>query len=77
MLDKKAGDKVAFSITEDPNPLGVAIPEVLEVLMDQEPELRQRFDAFTDGRKRSLIHAVSAIRDIDKQVRKALDLLQQ
>lgn len=77
VLGKKAGDTVRFSLAEDPNPLGVAIPEVLAALLEQDDTLKAAFDGFTDGRKRSLIHAIKDIKDIDRQVQQAIRLLQQ
>ncbi len=76
-LGKNLGDLVAFSIEEDPDQLGVAIPEVLEVLLAQDPEAKSIFDVLTDGKKRSLIYAILKVKDLDKQVRIALDFLNE
>ncbi|MEL6652413.1 MAG: YdeI/OmpD-associated family protein [Bacteroidota bacterium] len=70
------GDEVHFSIKEDPNPLGVAVPEVLDVLLQQDPEAKQIYDQITDGKKRSLIYTIMKIKDIDKQIQTTLDFLQ-
>lgn len=71
-LGKKRHDMVTFEIFEDPNPLGVEVPEVLQVLIDQDPELKKIYDDFTDGKKRTLIYSIKAVKDIDKQVQKTL-----
>ena len=76
-LDKSLGDLVSFVISEDPNPLGVAIPEVLQVLMDQDTAVKDNFDLLTDGKKRSLIYTIMKIKDIDKQISKVMDFLEE
>lgn len=76
VLGKQKGDVVKFSIAEDPNPLGVAMPEVLAALLEQDEDLKARFDSWTDGRKRTLIHAIKNIKDIDRQVQQAIRLIQ-
>ena len=74
-LGKELGDEVSFEIMEDPNPLGVEIPEVLSVLLEQDEEARRIFDAITDGKKRSLIYSIQKVKDIDKQVEMSLAFL--
>ena len=75
-LGLELGDEFSFYIEEDPNPLGVAIPEVLEVLLAQDPAAKKIFEAITDGKKRSLIYTIARVKDIDKQVRSIMDFLQ-
>ncbi|MEM8567479.1 MAG: DUF1905 domain-containing protein [Bacteroidota bacterium] len=74
-LQKNEGDPVSFEMIEDPNPLGVPMPEVLEVLLAQDEELNRKFEKLTDGKKRSLIYFTTSVKDIDKQVQKALAFL--
>ena len=76
-LKKQIGDIVVFEITEDPNPLGVKIPEALAVLLEQDEAAKAVFDKITDGKKRSLIYSIQKIKDIDKQVQKSLDFLEE
>ena len=75
LLRKKPGDAVRFRLEEDPNPLGVELPEVLEALLEQDEALRKNYDALSDGRKRSLIHTVNRVKDLDKQVQTAVAFL--
>ena len=51
--------------------------EVLTVLIDQDPVAKDRFEALTDGKKRSLIHTINRIKSLDKQVQTALTFLEE
>ena len=61
-LSKQENDVVTFEISEDPNPLGVELPEVLQVLINQYPDAKKIHDSFTDGKKRSLIYSIKVIK---------------
>lgn len=77
LLGKRSGDVVMFEITEDQSPLGVEIPGVLEALLEQDEDAKRIFGAMTDGKKRSLIYLIKRIKDIDKQIQKALTFLNE
>jgi hypothetical protein len=76
-IQKGLGDTIDLVLTEDPNPLGVKMPEVLEVLLSQQDELRQQFEALTPGKQRNVIHTILKIKDMDKQVQTALTLIRE
>ena len=76
-LEKEQGDQVYYQIEEDPDQLGVDMPEVLTVFLEQEPELRKVFNKLTDGKKRSLIYQIIKIKDIDMQIRSIRDFLSE
>lgn len=76
-LKKELGEELRFSIHEDPDPLGVPVPEVLQVLIAQDELARQRYEALTDGKKRSLIFSIQKIKDLDLQVSKTLAFLEE
>ena len=76
-LEKKLGDQVHYQIEEDPDQLGVDMPEVLTVFLEQEPELSKVFNKLTDGKKRSLIYQIIKIKDIDMQIRSIRDFLSE
>ncbi|MEM9299939.1 MAG: YdeI/OmpD-associated family protein [Bacteroidota bacterium] len=76
-LGKEVGAKVSFEIMEDPNPLGVEMPEVLDALLSQDEEAKQTFETMTDGKKRSLVYTILKVKDIDEQVHTALQCLQE
>ena len=79
-IGKKLGDKVSFEIREDPNPLGVDMPEVLEAMLEQDEELKSVFENLSLGKQRSVIFAIQKIKSIDKQIesiRKYIGLVQK
>lgn len=76
-LGKNLGDEVALEIIEDPNPLGVAIPESLEVLLEQDEDAKSIFEQLTDSKKRSLIYSINKVKNIDLQVEKSLAFLEE
>lgn len=74
-LGKGLGDEIAFTLAEDPNPLGVEMPETLSSLLAQDEELKGKFDALTDGKRRSIIHQISRIKNLDLQVARTIELI--
>jgi len=76
-LNKNLHDLVAFNLEVDPDPLGVDIPEVLTELLHQDSEARNTFNLLAHSRKRTLIHRVNRIKNIDIQVRQILDFLEE
>ncbi len=76
-LRKGLGDPVSFEIFEDPEPLGVKVPEVLEVLLEHDTEARETWEKLSDGKKRSLIFSIIKVKDIDLQVQKILQFLNE
>ncbi len=75
-VGKELGDEVEFRLEEDPNPLGVAMPEVLTALLAQDAELKSRYDALSMGNKRHVIHSIARIKDLDLQVKKAIEMIE-
>lgn len=74
-VNKGLGNEVHFELKEDPNPLGVDMPEVVQAVLDTDEDAKQKFEALTLGKKRGLIHAVNKIKDVDRQVAATLKLL--
>lgn len=74
-VNKKSGDKIRFELNEDPNPLGVAMPEVLEAILEQDETVKTTFESLTLGKKRNVIHQINKIKEIDKQVQKSIKLI--
>ena len=70
-----AGDDISFSVLEHPHPLGVDVPEVLEIFLEQDEEAKAIYDSLTDGRKRTLVFMLIRMKDIDKQIDKIRQFL--
>jgi hypothetical protein len=68
LLKKKLGDPIHYKIEEDPDQLGVEIPEVLTVFLEQDEALKMIYNTITDGKKRSLIYSILKTKNIDKQI---------
>jgi hypothetical protein len=75
LLNKRLGSNIHFKIEEDPDQLGVEMPEVLATLLVQDDELKEIFEKITDGKKRSLIYSILKTKDIDKQVSEIVSFL--
>lgn len=75
-VGKQLGDIMEFELKEDPNPLGVEMPETLEVLLEQDSLLKEIFQKLTLGKRRSIIHQMNKIKDIDKQISRSIELIQ-
>jgi hypothetical protein len=76
-LEKTSGDIISFELNEDPNPLGVDVPEVLEAVLSQDEALKSIFEGLTNGKKRGIIHTINRIKDIDKQIERAFQLIKE
>jgi hypothetical protein len=70
------GEKVFFEIFEDPNPLGVEVPEVLKALRAQDEVVERVWSKLSDGRKRTICHSTMRIKNIDLQVERALEFFE-
>lgn len=75
MIGKTVGDSIAVQLEEDTSKLGIEIPEVLEILLDQDPRLNAKFLQLTPGKQRSIIFQMNKIKDLNKQVAKTIELI--
>lgn len=75
-IGKGLGDTIDFELTEDPDPMGVPVPEVLEVLLAQDAALKATYDQLSMGKKRHVIHTIARIKDLDKQISNAVAMIQ-
>jgi hypothetical protein len=74
-IGKNLGDLICFELIKDPNPLGVDMPEVLESIIEQDQELKEKYEKLTFGKKRSIIHQINKIKNIDLQISKTINLI--
>lgn len=68
-------ESVNYAIYLDPDQLGVEVPEVLAVFLEQDEEANNTYESLTNGKKRSLIYSIAKIKDIDKQVNTIISFL--
>lgn len=71
-LHKKAGDQIVLSFQEDNTTHQFAMSDILEEVLATDPEAKSIFEAFTPGKKRSLIYLVQQVKSMDKQIERAL-----
>ncbi|MGC1241849.1 MAG: YdeI/OmpD-associated family protein [Chryseosolibacter sp.] len=70
----KMGDPVTVSFTiVDPDKLDV--PEELQEVLAQDDAARKAWEKLTTGYRRSLIHYITSVKNVDSRIRRSLDLL--
>lgn len=74
-LELSIGADVHIQIEKDRSEFGMPMPESFHALLEQDAEGNQFFEALTPGRKRSLIHVVGKVKNIDSQLNKGLAIL--
>ncbi len=57
---------------QDTSEFGLPMPEELSEVLEQDTSAKGYFDALTAGKKRSLIHIVSGVKNIDKRIERAM-----
>ena len=62
-----------MQIFEDESDYGVEMPEELEAVLQSDPVALELFNAFTPGKKRSLIYSILKIKNPDLRISKALN----
>jgi hypothetical protein len=71
-LGLKVGSPVQVNMRQDTSQFGLPMPEELSEVLEQDTLAKSYFDALTAGKKRSLIHIVSGVKNIDKRIERAL-----
>ncbi|MEL6534459.1 MAG: YdeI/OmpD-associated family protein [Bacteroidota bacterium] len=74
-LKVEVGDEVPISLEVDDSPYGMAVPEELQVLWDQDEEGSRFFHQLTPGKQRTLIYWVSTVKSSDKRITRAMVML--
>ena len=69
------GQTISVVVYQDPNTLGISLPEVLSILLEQDDVMKRVWDKLSDGRKRTLCHKLLRINHNDKQVDMASNFL--
>ncbi|MEP1097399.1 MAG: DUF1905 domain-containing protein [Cyclobacteriaceae bacterium] len=69
------GDTVNVILEKDTSEFGIPMPESFEVLLAQDDEGREYFQALTMGKQRSLIYIVQKVKNVDSQLAKGLAIM--
>ena len=73
-LGLKVGSPVQVNMRQDDSEFGLPMPEEFREVLDQDTLAKGYFDALTAGKKRSLIHIVTGVKNVDKRIERALML---
>lgn len=75
-LGLKVGSSIQVSMKQDDSEFGLPMPEEFREVLEQDPEAKGYFDNLTAGKKRSLIHIVTGVKNIDKRIERAFMLME-
>jgi hypothetical protein len=75
-LGVAAGNVLKVTLEKDTSKYGLEMPEEFEEVLNQDPEGDKLFHALTPGKQRSLIYAVSSVKDVDKRIHRALIMIE-
>jgi Domain of unknown function (DUF1905)/Bacteriocin-protection, YdeI or OmpD-Associated len=70
-LGLKVGSPVQVNMRQDTSEFGLPMPEELSEVLEQDTLAKSYFYALTAGKKRSLIHIVRGVKNIDKRIERA------
>lgn len=70
----RVGDKVKI-VCKIVDPDKLDIPEELDAVLEQDEIAKKAWDDLTTGYKRSLIHYVTSVKNVDSRIKRSLDLL--
>ena len=70
-LGLKVGSPVQVNMRQDDSEFGLPMPEELSEVLEQDALAKSYFDALTAGKKRSLIHLVIGVKNVDKRIERA------
>ena len=71
-LDISQGDEVLIELEADQSDYGMPMPQTLQSMLDQDPEVNEIFHSLTKGRQRNLIFIVNSVKREKSQINKVL-----
>lgn len=71
------GVPVSVSISIDPDPKRVILPEEFEIALEQDPIAAKKFFAFTPGKQRSLAHYVNTAKREETRIKRSIELCEK
>jgi len=76
-LAVNVGDTIEVALQIDSSPYQFEMPEVFAEVLLTDPEAAAIFESLTDGNKRSLMHLITQVKSVDKQIERALTIARQ
>ena len=76
-LGLKVGSSVQVNMKPDDSEFGLPMPEEFSEVLDQDAAAKEYFDTLTAGKKRSLIHVVNGVKNVDKRIERALMIVER
>lgn len=74
LLQKKENQTCQLLLQPDESEYQFEMPEVLAEVLASDPEAKQKFQALTDGGKRSFIALVLQVKSVDARIERALKI---
>ncbi|MBC8010904.1 MAG: YdeI/OmpD-associated family protein [Burkholderiales bacterium] len=73
----KRGSTAVVELRIDPEPDALDMPEVFALVLEQDDAARARWETFTLGRRRSLLHFVTSAKQEATQIKRSWDLAEK
>ncbi len=76
-LGLKVGSPIQVNMRPDTSEFGLPMPEEFREVLEQDTVAKGYFDTLTAGKKRSLIHIVTGVKNVDKRIERALMIVER
>ncbi len=73
----QVGDMVEVEIRPDLTKYGMPMPEEFEIVLEQDPDAAEAFEALNDGRKRGLLYYAGQPKSEASRIKRALELAEK
>ncbi|HSI08031.1 MAG TPA: YdeI/OmpD-associated family protein [Rariglobus sp.] len=73
----KLRSAATVSLTPDPEPDALDMPEAFALVLEQDDEARARWETFPIGRQRSLLHYISSAKQEATQIKRSWELAEK
>lgn len=73
----REGSSVTVTLSPDPEPDAVDMPECFVLVLEQDTEARARWETFPAGRRRSLLHYIASAKTEATQIKRAWELAEK
>ncbi len=76
-IGARLGSTVKVILEPDPDPDFIEVPEEFEIVLEQDPEARARWETFTKGRQRSLAVHLNGAKKPETRLKRALEIAEK